>query len=138
MAQDIEQISGHSLDIAAQDTGKGSSAPGKAFSHALSTCCATGAKAFSAFSAASAAQAARKRSGIRASKNGCVWRSSPGLGTYKFQDHVCDCVFLYIIVYIYMSNGLNLLHPRKDAAEMVIVFCVSPIVPEGLVFVGMK
>ena len=38
----------------------------------------------------------------------------------------------------HMSNGLNLLHPRKDVAEMVIVFCVSPIVPEGLVFVGMK
>ena len=33
----------------------------------------------------------------------------------------------------YMSDGLNLLHPRKDMAEMVIVFCVSPIVPEGLV-----
>ena len=49
-------------------------------------------------------------------------------------------IILYIIIYIiiYMSNGLNLLHPRKDAAEMVIVFCVSPIVPEGLVFVGMK
>ena len=38
----------------------------------------------------------------------------------------------------HMSNGLNLLHPRKDVAEMVIVFCVSPIVPEVLVFVGMK
>ncbi len=37
---------------------------------------------------------------------------------------------------IHMSNGLNL--PRKDVAEMVIVFCVSPIVPEGLVFVDMK
>ena len=36
-------------------------------------------------------------------------------------------------IYIYMSDGLNLLHPRKDMAEMVIVFCVSPIVPEGLV-----
>ena len=33
----------------------------------------------------------------------------------------------------YMSDGLNLLHPRKDMAEMVTVFCVSPIVPEGLV-----
>ena len=41
-------------------------------------------------------------------------------------------------VMAHMSNGLNLLHPRKDVAEMVIVFCVSPIVPEGLVFVGMK
>ena len=33
-----------------------------------------------------------------------------------------------------MSNGLNLLHPRKDVAEMVIVFCVSLIVPEVLMF----
>ena len=33
-----------------------------------------------------------------------------------------------------MSNGLNLLHPRKDLAEMVIVFCVSLIVPEDLMF----
>ena len=33
----------------------------------------------------------------------------------------------------HMSDGLNLLHPRKDVAEMVIVFCVSPIVPEALV-----
>ena len=39
---------------------------------------------------------------------------------------------------LYMSNGLNLLHPRKDVAEMVLVFCVSPIVPEGLVFVDIK
>ena len=31
-----------------------------------------------------------------------------------------------------MSNGLNLLHPRKDVAEMVIVFCVSLIVPEDV------
>ena len=38
----------------------------------------------------------------------------------------------------HMSNGLNLLYPRKDVAEMVIVFCVSPIVPEGLVLVEMK
>ena len=37
-----------------------------------------------------------------------------------------------------MSNELNLLHPRKDVAEMVIVFCVSLIIPEGLVFVDMK
>ena len=35
---------------------------------------------------------------------------------------------------VYMSNGLNLLHPRKDVAEMVIVFCVSLIVPEDLMF----
>ena len=34
----------------------------------------------------------------------------------------------------HMSNGLNLLHPRKDVAEMVIVFCVSLIVPEDLMF----
>ena len=35
---------------------------------------------------------------------------------------------------LHMSNGLNLLHPRKDVAEMVIVFCVSLIVPEDLMF----
>ena len=34
--------------------------------------------------------------------------------------------------YTYMSNGLNLLHLRKDVAEMVIVFYVSLIVPEDL------
>ena len=34
----------------------------------------------------------------------------------------------------HMSNGLNLLHPWKDVAEMVIVFCVSLIVPEDLMF----
>ena len=34
-----------------------------------------------------------------------------------------------------MSNGLNLLHPRKDVAEMVIVFCVSLIIPEDLMCV---
>ena len=33
-----------------------------------------------------------------------------------------------------MSNGLNLLHPGKDVAEMVIVFCVSLIVPEDVMF----
>ena len=33
-----------------------------------------------------------------------------------------------------MSNGLNVLHPRKDVAEMVMVFCVSLIVPEDLMF----
>ena len=33
---------------------------------------------------------------------------------------------------INMSNGLNLLHLRKDVAEMVIVFYVSLIVPEDL------
>ena len=32
----------------------------------------------------------------------------------------------------HMSNGLNLLHLRKDVAEMVIVFYVSLIVPEDL------
>ena len=35
---------------------------------------------------------------------------------------------------LYVSNGLNLLHPRKDVAEMVIAFCVSLIVPEDLMF----
>ena len=35
----------------------------------------------------------------------------------------------------YISNVLNLLHPRKDVAEMVIVFCVSLIVVEDLMFV---
>ena len=34
----------------------------------------------------------------------------------------------------HMSNGLNLLHPRKDVAEMVIVFCVSLMVPGDLMF----
>ncbi len=34
-----------------------------------------------------------------------------------------------------MSNKLNLLHPRKDVAEMVIVFRVSLIVPKDLTFV---
>ena len=57
--------------------------------------------------------------------------------------------------YYYMSNGLNLLHPRKDVAEMVIVFwisvcnkisqtcvskvivfCVTPIVPESFMIVS--
>ena len=33
---------------------------------------------------------------------------------------------------------MDLLHPRKDVAEMGIVFCVSQIIPEGLVFVDMK
>ena len=36
------------------------------------------------------------------------------------------------------SNGLNLLYLRKDVAETVIVSCVSPIVPDGLVLVDMK
>ena len=43
-------------------------------------------------------------------------------------------IFMFYIIYIYMSNRLNLLHPRKDVAEMVIVFCVSLIVPEDLMF----
>ena len=34
----------------------------------------------------------------------------------------------------HVSSGLNLLHPRKDVAEMVIVFCVSLIVPEDVMF----
>ena len=38
------------------------------------------------------------------------------------------------VLHSHMSNGLNLLHPRKDVAEMVIVFCVSLIVPEDLMF----
>ena len=42
--------------------------------------------------------------------------------------------YLYIYIYIHMSKGLNLLHPRTDVAEMVIVFCVSLIVPEDLMF----
>ena len=41
----------------------------------------------------------------------------------------------HILGNTHMSNGLNLLHPRKDVAEMVIVVCVSPIVPEDLMFV---
>ena len=40
----------------------------------------------------------------------------------------------YQSIHQQMSNGLNLLHPRKDVAEMVIVFCVSLIVPEDLMF----
>ena len=39
---------------------------------------------------------------------------------------------IQVYIYIDMSNGLNLLYPRKDVTEMVIVFCVSPIVPEVL------
>ena len=42
------------------------------------------------------------------------------------------CLWTYLIYH--MSNELNLLHPRKDVAEMVIVFCVSLIVPEDLMF----
>ena len=34
-----------------------------------------------------------------------------------------------------MSNGLNLLHLRKDVAEMVLVFCVSLNVREDLMCV---
>ena len=44
-----------------------------------------------------------------------------------------DCLMVFGTPGYHMSDGLNLLHPRKDMAEMVIVFCVSPIVPEGLV-----
>ncbi len=47
-------------------------------------------------------------------------------------------VICHLSLYQHMSNRLNLLHPRKDVAEMVIVSCVSPIVPERLVFVDMK
>ena len=44
----------------------------------------------------------------------------------------CDQLRLVAYPIIYLSNGLNLLHPRKDVAEMVIVFCVSLMVPEDL------
>ena len=45
-------------------------------------------------------------------------------------------VFLGNVVICYdMSNGLNLLHPRKDVAEMVIIVCVSLIVPQDLLCV---
>ena len=37
--------------------------------------------------------------------------------------------------WFHMSKRLNLLHPRKDVAEMVIVFRVSLIVPKDLTFV---
>ena len=49
--------------------------------------------------------------------------------------NIIHCYILYIICSI--INGLNLLCPRKDVAEMVILFCVSPMVPEGLVLVDM-
>ena len=51
--------------------------------------------------------------------------------------HTWPVTLLPLHPFIYMSNGLNLLHPRKDVAEMVIVFCVSLIVPEDLMF-GIK
>ena len=35
-----------------------------------------------------------------------------------------------------MSDGLNLLHLRKDVAEMVIVFSVDLIVPEDFMYVS--
>ena len=51
------------------------------------------------------------------------------------QQSVLQCnVWFVEAVGNHMSNGLNLLHPRKDVAEMVIVFCVSLIVPEDLMF----
>ena len=46
------------------------------------------------------------------------------------------CISSHISLF-YMSNGLNLLHPRKDVAEMVIVFCVSPIVPSGFSIIAL-
>ena len=49
-------------------------------------------------------------------------------------DHV-DKTFHGFLYGPHMSNGLNLLHPRKDVAEMVIVFRVSLIVPKDLTFV---
>ena len=42
-------------------------------------------------------------------------------------------IIYFLMMYFknkYISNGLNLLHPRKDVTEMVIVFCVSIIVVE--------
>ena len=54
------------------------------------------------------------------------------------KPHLWNVCFLgdeaHALYKIHMSNGLNLLHPRKDVAEMVIVFCVSLIVPEDLMF----
>ena len=51
------------------------------------------------------------------------------------QEHLkIETYHSYLLNAIHMSNGLNLLHPRKDVAEMVIVFCVSLIVPEDLMF----
>ena len=47
-----------------------------------------------------------------------------------------ELFFLIIVYTLYMSDGLNLLHPRKDVAEMVIVFCVSPIIPESFMIIS--
>ena len=38
----------------------------------------------------------------------------------------------------YEQRTKPIVSAKKDVAEMVIVFCVSPIVPEGLVLVEMK
>ncbi len=59
-------------------------------------------------------------------------------GDHEPQQKQNDQYFLFSRWEPYMSNELNLLQPRKDVAEMVIVFCVSLIIPEGLVFVDMK
>ena len=53
---------------------------------------------------------------------------------FKMANSFVEAGDICIYIYTYMSNGLNLLHPRKDVAEMVIVFCVSLIVPEDLMF----
>ena len=45
----------------------------------------------------------------------------------NYGDHICKWMYN-----MHMSNGLNLLHPWKDMAEMVIAFCVSLIVPGDL------
>ena len=42
---------------------------------------------------------------------------------------------VYLTMWNHVSNGLNLLHPQKVVAEMVIVFCVSIIVPKDFMFV---
>ena len=38
---------------------------------------------------------------------------------------------VYLTMWNHVSNGLNLLHPQKVVAEMVIVFCVSIIFSQG-------
>ena len=52
-------------------------------------------------------------------------------GTYSYLPFKVDFYAKSAGKY-HMSNGVNLLHPQKDVAEMVIVFCVSLIVPEDL------
>ena len=50
----------------------------------------------------------------------------------KFQHHGA---LVQLFPWTYTSNGLNLLHPRNDVAEMVLFVRVSLIVPKHLVFV---